>query len=219
VTLKNETSGAILKNTYHACNIKLYHENFSTDLDDATCVEQQQQQQENRQDIRVKLWRFYPVSAKWQNEQYLKFRLKLEYEHQWKNIGSYFSTNVAPKTFINVIGNGNCFFRALSFIISGLEIHHLAVRNHIVQYMATARIGQQLQDMYGKHDPNTMINNAVWATNCEILACAAYMGTDIIIYSATGWLTYEATFLGDKVYKNKLYLRHLNDHFDIVSSV
>ena len=39
------------------------------------------------------------------------------------------------RTLRNVQGDGNCLFRAMSFVITGCERQHMEVRNAILSYM------------------------------------------------------------------------------------
>ena len=42
-----------------------------------------------------------------------------------------------PATLHNILGDGNCLFRALSYVITGRQVYHTVVRYKILDHMRT----------------------------------------------------------------------------------
>ncbi|GAB1598622.1 OTU domain-containing protein 3-like [Argonauta hians] len=85
-----------------------------------------------------------------------------------------------------ISGDGNCFFRALSKEISGVEKHHNSYRNQIVDLIETK------PSQYAKFlDENESIEehvdkmriNKVWATTAEVFAAAQFTGETIYLFT------------------------------------
>lgn len=73
---------------------------------------------------------FNPVTRPWQLRQNKILNLKIEknliYKYRGKILGE-------PTKIINIIGDGNCLYRSLSYWITGTEDHHLKIRNLIAE--------------------------------------------------------------------------------------
>ncbi|VDI78599.1 Hypothetical predicted protein [Mytilus galloprovincialis] len=139
---------------------------------------------------------FHPIDMKWQAVQTIKFKLPVLFVHHFYSSESLIQvpTNIHP-----IIGDGNCFFRAVSFIMTGSEDYHEAVRKHLTAYMMTIplklstvlppriTVRQYLQK-------SNMASLSVWATEVEITAMASCLQTDIYVFSFTEqtwkWLKY-----------------------------
>ena len=85
---------------------------------------------------------------------------------------------LAPPTLTKTIdGNGNCFFRTISYILTGSQLQHMDVRRATVQHMRTigGLLSPHLDGSY--NDIEQYINvtymdmDGIWATDVEILAC------------------------------------------------
>ena len=100
-----------------------------------------------------------------------------------------------PKVIHQIRGDGNCFFRTISFVITGSENYHQEVRALIVSHMSN------IQDAVESYclDPGTTLEQylensqmsicGTWATDVEIFVTAHLLATDICCYSpsATGF--------------------------------
>ena len=99
-------------------------------------------------------------------------------------------------------GDGNSYFRAISYILTGSEDNHSLLRDKVVHHMNTD-LTTNLQD-YLNQNVNEYVNTSgisrdgVWATNAEIMATANLLSCDIVIHTKVGdsmeWLTYPASF-------------------------
>ncbi|XP_023932797.1 uncharacterized protein LOC112042458 [Lingula anatina] len=179
---------------------------------------------------------FMPVDAFWQEKITEKLNLPLKRLHNWPETGNnILLTN--PRQLKKVIGDGNCFFRSLSFAITGSDMlydnDHIILRNNIVSHMKQLEYAFA-SSMLGDNDSTSanyirrtgMDSENVWGTETEILAAAHLLQTDIYVYSKPGdswkWLKYSANFLDQNNHSHNtaIYLQNTNsDHYDIVQSV
>ena len=106
------------------------------------------------------------------------------------------------KTYQHVKGDGNCFFRCISFILTGSEDYHETIRDQVVQHLST--IQEKVKGYLDNH-PQVYIsqsgigNEGIWATDKEIMTTANLLDCDILVYTSRGnatmkWLTYPASF-------------------------
>lgn len=73
---------------------------------------------------------FNPVGRAWQNLQKKTFNLKIEQTLHFKREKQILGK---PSLIKAIIGDGNCFYRSLSYWITGTEDHHMAIRILIAQ--------------------------------------------------------------------------------------
>ena len=71
-------------------------------------------------------------------------------------------------------GDGNCFFRAISFLLTGSECQHIHVRNVVVKHMISKSCSSLLSGFLGDDvekyiTKSGMATNCKWATDAEIL--------------------------------------------------
>ena len=198
--MENITSGKLLKNTYHSANLKVFIPRSPTSsppssptsasdctpdsplVDITTSPRKRKASLESLQpDKRPETVRnFEPIPAPVRRNFATSFGLV-----QCKPV--YFGRSgplTEPKRTKQTKGDGNCYFQSISYILSGTEDHHLAIRDQVVNHM-TNNISQKLEDYmnqavlsYLKKTP--MQDNGVWATDAEIMATASLLGIDII---------------------------------------
>ena len=96
-------------------------------------------------------------------------------------------------TLKNTRGDGNCMFRALSYLITGTQAQHLgvcaAIVRHILQYddlfMCSAQVGVNANyNSLSKYiiDQN-MDKNKEWGTEVELFAICHLLRTKVYTYS------------------------------------
>ena len=131
----------------------------------------------------------------------------------------------APHQFDNhavvpVVGDGNCLFRALSFIISGTEIHHHHLRTLICNYISC-----HYRNIPGASEnyvrDSRMANASVWATDVELHAAAALLGVNIYVYSTYGvqrcWLLHRPYYASENEDRCSIFINHRNgNHYEPV---
>ena len=74
---------------------------------------------------------FLPINESWQNNMCNLFGIKLH------NVHHIISAENAGKPSLTkqIKGDWNCFYRAISFLISGMEENHIIVCVHLLQHM------------------------------------------------------------------------------------
>ena len=163
---------------------------------------------------------FAPVDRKWQKSVSGTFRIAKAHTVVEDKVLS------TPKTVQAIKGDGNCFFRSVSFAITGTQLHHRTVRDNVVTYMNAH--AEKIQNHYGHNylESSNMSENAEWATEAELFAAAAYLETDIQVYTKSGtkmkWLNYSRSVLGnsEKGSEKCIYLQNTSGvHFEYVCDV
>ncbi|KAL8615618.1 hypothetical protein ACOMHN_026608 [Nucella lapillus] len=133
-----------------------------------------------------------------------------------------------PTKVDNIVGDGNCLYRALSFEVCGTQEYHENIRALIVDMMCRH---EKAFSAYVRHDLGEYIcHHALpahsWGSDVEIFAAATLLQTTVVVYTAISptsrkWLSHPPLFPlpGIEVSKHKIYLRNLCQHFERVVSV
>ncbi|KAJ8018579.1 hypothetical protein HOLleu_43351 [Holothuria leucospilota] len=132
-----------------------------------------------------------------------------------------------PSVVKNIEGDGICFFRCLSYLITNSEENHLALRHQIVQSIQPTHLTSSSQTVQQYIHASNMDFPNVWSTEVEIMAAASLLQTDIYTYALQGnqWkrLRYPATGnLGTPVDKTKRAIYIVNTssiHYDVIFAV
>lgn len=241
VKLKNVKTNQVLKNAYHASNLKVFtmkdHQqtttDFSTNLspDSAEGDGQTAHGRKRRNDDdditvqkKAKPARMFcpPPGSVCKN---IAASLGLAVK---KTVYFGRTSELSEPRRVHVTkGDGNCYFRAISFMITGSEDSHNILRDKVVQHMEhdiAVKLQNYLQQNVSDYIAQSQVSRqGVWATDAEIMATASLIGCDVIVYSKFGnsmeWLTYPASFsLGTKT-EYALYLQNNSDHFNVVLTV
>ena len=126
-----------------------------------------------------------------------------------------------PRNVHNIKGDGNCYFRCISYTLSGSEDYYDIVRKVLCKYISwfpgklqgliTDKDELENESKYMKQ--SKMRNNGTWATEIEILATAKCFRRDIFTYLNDKWVchSYLAEFSEDAI-----YLLNENHHFNFV---
>ncbi|KAL5233796.1 hypothetical protein ACI65C_001207, partial [Semiaphis heraclei] len=150
--LKNEFK--VLKKKIHLKNLKIYNEPIKNKVEEkydadesgskssdtgsykninnlqVNDIEYNESKLDKLKDKRV----FNPVTKPWQLRQNKILNLKIEkcfnYKYRGKILGE-------PTKIKNIIGDGNCLYRSISYWITGTEDHHLKTRNLIAEVVKT----------------------------------------------------------------------------------
>ncbi|XP_065666335.1 uncharacterized protein LOC136087464 [Hydra vulgaris] len=143
-----------------------------------------------------------------------------------KNI---FTTDInllsCPKQLHSTRGDGNCFFRAISYIITGSESSYEIIREKVVRHMCN-HINDKMASCMNQAvitylNESGMSDNATRATDAEIIGCASFMGIDIKVYSKYGeelkWLTYPCSLTLTQLSEHAIFLDNSTaNHFNVV---
>ena len=105
-------------------------------------------------------------------------------------IGTVLS-NYIPWQCEEIVKDGNCFFRCISKILSGSEMHHAILRQELCRFMVTdgSYLIQSYMSTKYKNTTtildhllsNSMFSNSIWATDVEIVAMSILLKTDIYV--------------------------------------
>ena len=113
-------------------------------------------------------------------------------------------------------GDGNCFFRTMSYLLLGVEDQHDMVnpdnlarlRSYIPQEFNT---GNEYVKATQMNLPTT------WATEVELFACAQLSGKDVVCYFGKQWLRYPASGNQKKPTRNAFFIANCyGQHFTAV---
>ena len=89
---------------------------------------------------------------------------------------------------VPILGDGNCFFRAIAHIIHKSQENHNSVRTEIVNYihMNSAQLGQLLigNDTIEQHIAKMRVPGE-WATQVELQAATEVYGRALYLYTLT----------------------------------
>ena len=178
---------------------------------------------------------YHPVDASWQHNACTA--LGLEHCRPIRHRGGGPNVPLTPpnqRSIRQITPDGNCLFRSLSYLITGSEEQHLAVRTAIVQHMV--EIAQLLfahrhdllagytsvQD-YVQH--TGMSENTVWGGDIEIWVLAHLLKTCIFTYNTTdrNWYRFSPHSLDptlcDDITQMSMYIRFTPGHYDVVTSI
>ena len=160
---------------------------------------------------------FKPVCTEWQQEMCGRFNLTLKRKSRYSHLNppSPISIDHEPQKTIRIRGDGNCFFRTVSHIVSGDQEEHTSVRIAIVRYLRqnpqvflSVLPDSQTMDQYLLQ--SKMETPRSWATEVEIFATATLLNTPIWIYAPYGknlrWMKYAPVLDNVSVHQGKLCL-------------
>jgi len=247
--LQNADTGKKLSNTYHASNVKLRPKS-AEEPDDTLSAEEAADEKSSpkcqtpAQSKPVKRCRrnsgeeesvpkrqktpgarFNPIDRTERENLATALGLKVE-----KSV--YYTSSqelTQPRRIHKIKGDGNCYFRSISFILTGVENNHLIIRDRVVQHMHSAAIGQKLTDYLDKTvtdylSSSLMDRDGAWATDAEIISTANLLGCDINVYCKVGeklaWQRFPSQFTLSHSTDASLYLDNSSgDHYNVILSV
>ena len=135
----------------------------------------------------------------------------------------------SPSTSYKVQGDGNCLFRALSYVVTGRQMYHGIIRQKIVQHMSTIEylLIPQMNNSFKEYLNHTKMSyHGTWGSDVELIAASHLFETDIFVYTKSGynykWNKFSKSMLNGFLPKNKcaIYLNHTGGvHYDVVLDV
>ncbi|XP_050538490.1 uncharacterized protein LOC126903942 [Daktulosphaira vitifoliae] len=166
---------------------------------------------------------FYPVDTAWQ----LKLCEKLEFSFKHKSaMNNKIIPLDVPRVERKIPRKGNCFFDAVSYMITGSTTYGVRLRNHVLDYMESQTTS--LTDENSHLERITIMRNPeTYAEFDEIYATAAFLETSFYVFSEENvkkWLFISREGLDGKRIKEPciyLYLNGLEDnaHYTVVIDV
>ena len=176
------------------------------------------------------MFHFFPVDDNW--AQYMRTRLHLtpcrifHASNRAVFVPRTCDIHAYPVDLHRVLGDGNCFFRCLSFLLTQSEDYHQTMRLLTINAIRQSFLpsSQSVRD-YIAHTRMSIPNT--WSTEVEILAAATLLQTDIYTYALHGdqwtWLRFpNGGNLRSRVdlSHRAIYLVNTNsNHYDVVLDV
>ena len=164
---------------------------------------------------------FVPVCIEWQRDACIALGLKVIRPNSSSHgTALRISHDISPKT-VRIKGDGNCLFRALSFVVCGSQEEHSIFRQMITSYMEANEdvMATYVPDVSSYLATSDMRNSGVWGTDVEINAASELLGTTIYVLSPYGrnlrWLLFKPTTPSASRHKDEaIYLVNQSHHFE-----
>ena len=125
----------------------------------------------------------------------------------------------------NILGDGNCFFRAISYLLLGQEVKQGVIRARIIEYIVDPNNFDKLRSYIPQHNLSgeayiqgeAMADLTTWATEIELFACAQLSDKDVVCYCHRKWLRYPASGNPRKPTRNAFFISNKRgNHFNPV---
>ena len=140
-------------------------------------------------------------------------------------------------TLTNTLGDGNCLFRAFSYVITGTQTQHDEIRTAIIThmqlnsdlFMSSGYVGINVN--YNSVDDyindTRMDTDGAWGSSVEMFALAHLLSTRIISYSreSTMWQLHAPSHVDPslRIYETDsdcaMFLYHTGNHFKVIRSI
>ena len=171
---------------------------------------------------------FIPITPQWQVEKCEQFGLKFV---KGLNMAMQSVANI-PFQKKSIGADGNCFFRAISYLLTGNENEHALLRSLLVTHMKnnedialySGYINIQNMDNYINNRPDGPLDHLkTFATEIEIYFMAHLLNTDIYVYDhrISAWQHFSGAQFDQRLQPSvySLYIDNPNaNHYDIVLS-
>ena len=174
-------------------------------------------------------YKYHPVDNQWQRMTCENMGLIYIQSNDITPGGLHVSLTV-PASIRSIRGDGNCFFRSLSYIITGSEEQHESVRLAIVRHMRA--FGHLLHLHHDNRSIDEYIHiskmdeSSTWATQVEMFALTHLLGICLYVYSEHfgRWNKYDPCILDSMITDGNLcnmgiYVNHPTNHFEVVTSI
>ena len=185
----------------------------------------------NPRDEQVWPFKFYSVDEHWQHNACTTLGLQYVTSNRLRPGGP--NVDLRPPNHIKRIGgDGNCLFRSFSYIITGSEEQHMAVRIAILNHMidiAHFLLGHHIPPQYSSVQDyiqdKGMDQPHIWGTEIEMFTLAHLLQTCVFIYNTDdlNWCRYSPRgvdrTLNDDIQQMSMYINHPPNHFEVVRSI
>jgi hypothetical protein len=173
---------------------------------------------------------FNPLNIDDRAKAALSFGMKLSLKSALKymGVGKQLHDNEPPRKWEIVAGDGHCFFRSISFLLTGRECFHTTLRQVLMSMIENPITFNKLRQYVPVKFKNgkdyvrqKRMRGTGWATEVELFAVAQLTGFDVVVYSASGhWLRHAAS--GDSAVSSEFafYLdNRTGDHYNPITHV
>ena len=176
-------------------------------------------------------FKFHPVDEQWQRNACTSLGLEFRGTNRVQPGGQDVTLKRPDARRVrHILGDGNCLFRSFSYLITGCEGQHVAVRAALLAHMRT--IGNFLIPFHISHssieayiEATHMDRDCAWGTEIEILTFAHLLHTPVLLYNTehARWFRYSPhgvdVHLNDDVTLMSMYLWHPPGHFEVVRAI
>ena len=133
-----------------------------------------------------------------------------------------------PDTEKEIVGDGNCFFRAISFSLTNSEEYYHVLRNAVCTHLQE---NNELFKLILRDNEESVENHLAlskmsiegsWATEVEIFAMAHLLNIDIYTYTNNHWLRFSCEDIDSSSQSKEaaIYLNHCGqNHYNVVLTV
>ena len=186
-------------------------------------------------DKQVWPFRYHPVDEQWQR--LACARVGLDFIRKFDVTPGGPEVDLTPpnvRTLKDTAGDGNCLFRALSYVITGSECQHYRLRTAIVRHMFD--IEHLLVNNAGTFDRTSvseylsvsnMDKDKMWGTDVEIFTLSHLLSTNVFSWSTTwgSWQRHGPDHLDrslnfdDMITDMSMYIYHYHNHYLVVRSI
>ena len=130
-----------------------------------------------------------------------------------------------------IVGDGNCLFRSFSYIITGRETEHMAIRCAILRHMvdiAHLLLGPHITyDSVDEYvQAKSMNKDGAWGSVVEMMTLAHLLQTPVYSYDVQSqtWSRYSPSTLDRSAQpvddtQMGMYINYKHKHFEVVSAV
>ncbi|XP_023202486.1 uncharacterized protein LOC111611089 [Xiphophorus maculatus] len=203
------------------------HTFTGVDMQDDSCGEHSSQLDMSDMDddvvvtgVQSKVLYFNPVSEEIARS--LCGKLNVEYQRA-NSVSCVVGELGVPCLTEKIVGDGNCFFRALSQAISGTQKNHRKIRLAVVKQLQrnSHTYDSILRSEYSSISQYIAVSRmqyvGSWATEVEIKASADYFGVNIFTFCDDKWLEYSSL---SSLSNHALYLQNISgNHYETVTCV
>ena len=165
-------------------------------------------------------FQFKPPNHEWQEQ--ISSVLKSAVKHTYTSgPDKYIRPDAKTIRTVNMRGDGNCLFRAFSYVVLGVQTHHSLIRQAIVDFMKENENLMKgiTRDSVPRYLCTSMMaSENTWGTEVEIFAFATLTRSVVYVYSQYGskekWLEYKPLgLIGGNLRDRAVYIQNTSDHF------
>ena len=176
--------------------------------------------------VKPNMFLFVPVSVSWKERKCEELDILICNGKRSKaaTYGEWCDNKRVPSSLHHIVGDGNCLFRAVSYVVSGSQEYHAKLRRLTIAKMQD--MGTKFKKITGqnvtKYVQETKMNQlGVWGTDVEIFALSALLKTYIFVFLSNertiSWIPYYSSLDQNSFSENEcIYLQNKNCHFEVV---
>ena len=175
---------------------------------------------------------FDSVNDEWQQSRSSVMDLKVSRELKISPSAPGSTVTTAPATTVSIRGDGNCFWRAISYLLTGAQSDHGKLRATVCDWIDNHRNAvKNLSNLDDYIEQSNMRSLGVFATEIELFCTASLLNTSIWTYSPFGKEGEEQRYIWQEhspikgthshfaQSRKAIYLKNTHEHFEPVLSV